>query len=72
MEKENDLEIFARELQAQIMGKIRKQYSEVVIDHWQNPRNFRKIPNKKISMKKILHSNLNNRLLCDAKAYILF
>lgn len=45
MEKENDLEIFARELQAQIMGKIRKQYSEVVIDHWQNPRNFRKIQN---------------------------
>ena len=45
MEKENDLEIFARELQAEIMEKIRKQYSEVVIDHWQNPRNFRKIQN---------------------------
>ena len=45
MEKENDLEIFARELQAEIMEKIRKQYSEVVIEHWQNPRNFRKIQN---------------------------
>ncbi len=45
MEKESDLEIFARELQAEIMEKIRKQYSEVVIDHWQNPRNFRKIQN---------------------------
>ena len=45
MEKENDLKIFARELQTQIMKKIRKQYSEVVIDHWQNPRNFRKIEN---------------------------
>jgi len=45
MEKESDLEIFAHELQAQIMEKIRKQYSEVVIDHWQNPRNFRKIEN---------------------------
>ena len=45
MEKENDLEIFARELQAEIMEKIRKQYSEVVIDHWQNPRNFGKIQN---------------------------
>lgn len=45
MEKDRDLEIFAHELQAQIMEKIRKQYSEVVIDHWQNPRNFRKIEN---------------------------
>ncbi len=45
MGKEKDLEIFARELQAQIMEKIRKQYSEVVIDHWQNPRNFRKMQN---------------------------
>jgi nitrogen fixation NifU-like protein len=43
MEKNRDLEIFARELQAQILKKIRKQYSEVVIDHWQHPRNFRKI-----------------------------
>jgi len=45
MEKDRELEIFARELQDQILKKIRKQYSEVVIDHWQHPRNFRKIEN---------------------------
>jgi nitrogen fixation NifU-like protein len=45
MEKNDDLEKFARQLQDQIMEKIRKQYSETVIDHWQNPRNFRKIDN---------------------------
>jgi len=45
MEKDRELEIFAREIQAQILKKIRKQYSEVVIDHWQHPRNFRKIEN---------------------------
>ncbi len=27
------------------MEQIRKQYSQVVIDHWQNPRNFRRIEN---------------------------
>ncbi len=37
------MENIARELQEQIMKQIRKQYSEVVIDHWQNPRNFRKV-----------------------------
>jgi len=40
-----DLEEFARKLQEQIMEQIRKQYSHTVIDHWQNPRNFRKIKN---------------------------
>lgn len=45
MEKDKELEKFAREIQDQIMEKIRKQYSEKVIDHWQNPRNFRKIDN---------------------------
>lgn len=38
-----DIEKFARELQDQIMEQIRKRYSETVIDHWQNPRNFKKI-----------------------------
>jgi hypothetical protein len=42
MEKDKDLEEFARELQDQIMEQVRKQYSETVIDHWQNPRNFKK------------------------------
>lgn len=40
-----DLEEFARKLQEQIMEEIRKRYSHTVIDHWQNPRNFRKIKN---------------------------
>ena len=40
-----DLEEFARELQNQLMEQIRRQYSHAVIDHWQNPRNFRKMEN---------------------------
>jgi nitrogen fixation NifU-like protein len=40
-----DLEKFTSELQKQIMEQIRKRYSQIVIDHWQNPRNFRKIEN---------------------------
>lgn len=43
MAEDKDIEKFSRELQEQIMEQIRKQYSEAVIDHWQNPRNFRKI-----------------------------
>jgi nitrogen fixation NifU-like protein len=42
---DEDSEKFARELQEQIMRQIRKQYSETVIDHWQNPRNFVRIDN---------------------------
>lgn len=45
METETDLEKFARQLQEQIMEQIRKEYSEIVIDHWQNPRNFNKMEN---------------------------
>jgi nitrogen fixation NifU-like protein len=45
MAKDNDVDKFAQELQKQIMEQIRKRYSETVIDHWQNPRNFRKIEN---------------------------
>jgi nitrogen fixation NifU-like protein len=40
-----DIEKFARELQEQIMEQIKKRYSETAIDHWQNPRNFKKIEN---------------------------
>jgi nitrogen fixation NifU-like protein len=43
--EDRDVEKFARELQDQIMEQIRKTYSEAVIDHWQNPRNFHKIEN---------------------------
>lgn len=45
MAKDKDVDKFAQELQKQMMEQIRKQYSETVIDHWQNPRNFRKIEN---------------------------
>lgn len=41
----DDVEKFARELQDQIMAQIKKRYSETVIEHWQNPRNFRKVEN---------------------------
>jgi nitrogen fixation NifU-like protein len=42
MSKKNNEEIekFARELQDQVMDEVRRTYSETVIDHWQNPRNF--------------------------------
>ena len=40
-----DLEEFSRKLQEQIREQIREQYSRMVIDHWRNPRNFRKIIN---------------------------
>jgi nitrogen fixation NifU-like protein len=40
---EEDAEKFAKQLQAQIMEQIRKLYSETVIDHWQNPRNLRRM-----------------------------
>jgi nitrogen fixation NifU-like protein len=43
MNKNEDLEKFAKELQEQILEQIKKQYSANVIDHWQNPRNFTKI-----------------------------
>lgn len=43
MSQENDLEKFAKELQEQILEQIKKRYSEHVIEHWQNPRNFAKI-----------------------------
>lgn len=43
MNKDEDLEKFARELQEQIMEQVKKRYSETVIDHWQNPRNLQKM-----------------------------
>ncbi len=41
MPKKEDLEKFAKQLQEMILEQARKEYSETVIDHWQNPRNFR-------------------------------
>ena len=45
MTKNNDDDVanFTRELQEQIMAELRRTYSPAVIDHWQNPRNFRKL-----------------------------
>ncbi|MGB9005447.1 MAG: iron-sulfur cluster assembly scaffold protein [Candidatus Aminicenantales bacterium] len=40
---EDDIEKFTRELQQQIMDQVQKIYSQAVIDHWQNPRNFRRM-----------------------------
>lgn len=45
MPEEEELAKFAHELQEQIMEQIRRQYSATVINHWQNPRNFRKMEN---------------------------
>ncbi len=39
------LEEIASELQKKIMEEIKKKYSETVIEHWQNPRNLKKIEN---------------------------
>ncbi len=41
MGKDDEVEEFARELQEQIMEELRRTYSPAVIDHWQNPRNFK-------------------------------
>jgi nitrogen fixation NifU-like protein len=38
---DDDIAKFTRELQEQIMAELRRTYSAAVIDHWQNPRNFR-------------------------------
>jgi nitrogen fixation NifU-like protein len=41
MSDKEDLEKYAKQLQEMILEQARKEYSEIVIDHWQNPRNFR-------------------------------
>jgi len=41
--EDDKLEEAARTLQERIMEDIRRTYGPVVIDHWQNPRNFRKM-----------------------------
>ena len=43
--KNEDVDKFARELQEQIIEQIKKEYTRTVIDHWQNPRNFKEIKN---------------------------
>ncbi|MFW6159841.1 MAG: iron-sulfur cluster assembly scaffold protein [Acidobacteriota bacterium] len=45
MPEKEDIDKFTRELQQQIMEQLRRQYTPEVIEHWQNPRNFRKIDN---------------------------
>ena len=41
MSKDKDIEKFAKKLQEIILDQARNEYSDVVIDHWQNPRNFK-------------------------------
>lgn len=45
MDKDQDLEKYAKKLQEQIMEQIKKRYSRTVIAHWQNPQNFKKLKN---------------------------
>lgn len=45
MNKSDELEKFANDLQNRILEQIKNQYSEVAIDHWQHPRNFKSIEN---------------------------
>ena len=45
MDKDQDLEKYAKELQKQILEQIKKRYSGTVIAHWQNPHNFQKLDN---------------------------
>jgi nitrogen fixation NifU-like protein len=45
MDKDQDLEKYAKKLQEKILEQIKKRYSENVINHWQNPRNFQKLDN---------------------------
>lgn len=41
----DEIEKFSRQLQEQIMDEIRRTYGPAVIDHWQNPRNYRALEN---------------------------
>lgn len=41
MSTDKDFERFAQQLQDMILEQARKEYSDVVIEHWQNPRNFK-------------------------------
>ena len=45
MGEKDEIEKFTRELEEQAMADLRRTYSPAVIDHWQNPRNFRTIEN---------------------------
>ncbi|MFW6131840.1 MAG: iron-sulfur cluster assembly scaffold protein [Candidatus Aminicenantaceae bacterium] len=45
MDKDKEIDYFVQETQEQLMKQLKKQYSETVIDHWQNPRNFEKCDN---------------------------
>ena len=45
MDKDQDLEKYAKKLQEQIFEQLKKRYTENVINHWQNPRNFQKMNN---------------------------
>jgi nitrogen fixation NifU-like protein len=38
-----DIDAFVDELQLEIIGEVREQYSQTVLDHWMKPRNFRRL-----------------------------
>ena len=43
MDNNKDLDKYAQQLQEQIMQHLKQRYSPIVIDLWQNPKNFRKL-----------------------------
>lgn len=43
MEKNIDLDRYAKELQEQILKQVAQRYSKAVIELWQNPINFRRM-----------------------------
>ncbi len=43
MDKNNDFEKYAKELQDLINDQIKQRYTQTVIDLWQNPKNYNKL-----------------------------
>ncbi|OGD11354.1 MAG: hypothetical protein A2Y86_05095 [Candidatus Aminicenantes bacterium RBG_13_62_12] len=43
MDENDEVKRFQRELQEQILEDLRRTYSPAAIEHWQNPRNFRRL-----------------------------
>lgn len=53
MSEKQNIDKFAQSLQNQILEQLKKQYSQEVIDRWQNPHNFRRMeePDGRASVK---------------------
>jgi len=41
----SNLNEFTRQLQEQIFNQLKKQYSDIVLDYWQHPRNYKSLKN---------------------------